>query len=321
MASLTNIRLYFTTDIHGSEVCFKKFINAGAFYKADVLILGGDITGKAVVPIIEKPDGTFHCKFLGESLKVNRGKELEDLMQKIRAIGYYPYTTNSSEAEELFQNQDKLDALFTELIKESVSRWLKIAEERLRGTGIQCFVSPGNDDSFSIDPILDRSKFVINPNEKIVAINGDLEMVSLGNSNITPWKCPRDIPEEELFKKIDNLTSQLKNPEKSIFNIHVPPYGSGIDLAPELDEELKPKLEPGGRFKMISVGSKAVYEAIMKYQPLLGLHGHIHESKGFAKIGRTLCLNPGSEYQEGILRGVLIQLSNGKIKDFMFVAG
>ncbi|MGQ9459829.1 MAG: metallophosphoesterase family protein [Candidatus Bathyarchaeaceae archaeon] len=315
------MRLYFTTDIHGSEVCFKKFINAGAFYKADALILGGDITGKAVVPIIEKPDCTFHCKFLGESLKVNRGKELEDLMQKIRAIGYYPYPTNSSEAEELFQNQDKLDALFTELMKESVNRWLKIAEERLRGTGIQCFVSPGNDDSFSIDPILDGSPCVINPNEKIVAINSDLEMISLGNSNITPWKCPRDIPEEELFIKIDNLASQLKNPEKSIFNIHVPPCGSGIDSAPELDEELRPKLEPGGRFKMISVGSKAVYEAIMKYQPLLGLHGHIHESKGFAKIGRTLCLNPGSEYQEGILRGALIQLSNGKIKDFMFVAG
>lgn len=315
------MRLYFTTDIHGSEVCFKKFVNAGTFYKADVLILGGDITGKAVVPIIEKPDGTFHCKFLGESLKVNKGRKLETLMQKIRAIGYYPYPTNPSEAEELFQNQDKLDTLFTELMKESVSRWLKIAEERLNNTGIRCFVSPGNDDNFSIDPLLNKSKYIINPNEKTVVINSDLEMISLGNSNITPWKCSRDIPEEELFAKIDNLASELKNPEKSIFNVHVPPYGSGIDSAPELDDELRPKLEPGGRFKMISVGSKAVYEAIMKYQPLLGLHGHIHESKGLAKIGRTLCLNPGSEYQEGILRGVLIQLSDGKIKDFMFVAG
>ena len=315
------MRIYFTTDIHGSEVCFKKFVNAGKFYKADVLILGGDVTGKAAIPIMEKPDGTFHCKFLGESLRVKKGKELDDLMQRIRAIGYYPFPTSPSDAEELSQSQEKLEAVFAELINESIRRWLEIAEERLRNTGIKCYVSPGNDDSYSIDPILNKSKYVVNPDGKIVTINGDIEMISLGNANITPWKCPRDIPEEALFQKIDSLVSELKNPEKSIFNIHIPPYGSGIDLAPELDEELRPKLEPGGTFKMTSVGSKVVREAILKYQPFLGLHGHIHESKGFFKIGRTLCLNPGSEYQEGILRGVLIQLSDGKVKDFMFVSG
>jgi len=315
------MRVYFTTDVHGSEVCFKKFVNAGKFYKANVAILGGDITGKAVIPIMEKPDGTFHCKFIGESLRVKKGKELDDLMQRIKAIGYYPYPTSPSETEELSQNHEKLEAVFLELTKESVRRWVEIAEERLRNTGIKCYLSPGNDDSYAIDPILNESEYVINPNEKIVTINGDIEMISLGNANITPWNCPRDIPEEKLFQKIDNLASQLKNTEKSIFNIHVPPYGSGIDSAPELDQELKPKLEPGGSYKMISVGSKAVHETILKYQPLLGLHGHIHESKGFIKLGRTLCLNPGSEYQEGILRGVLVQLSDGEIKDFMFVSG
>ncbi|MBE0512522.1 metallophosphoesterase [Candidatus Bathyarchaeota archaeon] len=318
---MAKMRVYFTTDVHGSEVCFKKFVNAGKFYKANVAILGGDITGKAIIPIMEKPDGTFHCKFLGESLRVKKGKELDDLMQRIKAIGYYPYPTSPSETEELSQNHEKLEAVFLELTKESVRRWVEIAEERLRNTGIKCYVSPGNDDSYSIDPILTESEYVINPDGKIVTINGDIEMISLGNANITPWNCPRDIPEEKLFQKIDNLASQLKNTEKSIFNIHVPPYGSGIDSAPELDQELRPKLEPGGSFKMISVGSKAVHETILKYQPLLGLHGHIHESKGFIKLGRTLCLNPGSEYQEGILRGVLVQLSDGKIKDFMFVSG
>ena len=318
---MAKMRVYFTTDVHGSEVCFKKFVNAGKFYKANVAILGGDITGKAVIPIMEKPDGTFHCKFIGESLRVKKGKELDDLMQRIKAIGYYPYPTSPSETEELSQNHEKLEAVFLELTKESVRRWVEIAEERLRNTGIKCYLSPGNDDSYAIDPILNESEYVINPNEKIVTINGDIEMISLGNANITPWNCPRDIPEEKLFQKIDNLASQLKNTEKSIFNIHVPPYGSGIDSAPELDQELKPKLEPGGSYKMISVGSKAVHETILKYQPLLGLHGHIHESKGFIKLGRTLCLNPGSEYQEGILRGVLVQLSDGEIKDFMFVSG
>ncbi len=318
---MTKTRIYFTTDIHGSEVCFKKFVNAGKFYKADVLILGGDITGKAVVPLIKETDDTFHCTFLGEFIKVKKGGELDKLIQRIRSVGYYPYLTSPSEAEELSQSKERLDAVFTNLMKESVRRWIEIAEQRLSNTGIKCYISPGNDDSYLIDPILNKSKYIVNPDGKIVIINGGIEMISIGNSNITPWKCPRDIPEEELLQKIDSLASELKKPEKSIFNIHIPPYGSGIDLAPELDEELAPKLEPGGRFKMISVGSKAVREAILKYQPLLGLHGHIHESKGFFKLGRTLCLNPGSEYQEGILRGVLIQLSDSKVKDFIFVAG
>lgn len=318
---MAKMRIYFTTDIHGSEVCFKKFLNASTFYKADILILGGDITGKAIVPIIEKADGVFHCKFLGESIVVDKGRTLEELAHRVKSIGFYPYITSSSEAEELFNNKQKMDKLFEELTVQALRKWLDIAEERLRGTKIRCFVSPGNDDSQIVDSVLKESTCIINPNEKIVVIDDDIEMVSLGNSNITPWKCPRDVTEEELLAKIDKMTSKLRNPEKAIFNIHVPPYGSGIDLAPELDENLRPKLEPGGRVKMVPVGSKAVLDAITKYQPLLGLHGHIHESKGFVKIGRTLCLNPGSEYQEGILRGALIQLSDGKIKDFMFVAG
>jgi Icc-related predicted phosphoesterase len=313
--------IFFISDIHGSEECFKKFINAGKFYKANVLILGGDITGKTITPIIEEANGTFSCKFLGEYLKIDSHEKLEIIIQKIRSIGSYPYVTKISEWEELSKNQERMNELFNNLMKDSLRRWMKIADERLKGTGIKCYVSPGNDDSFSIDEILNESECVINPNEKIVEINQELEMISLGYSNITPWRCPRDITEEELSMKIEKLASNLKNTEKSIFNIHVPPYGTGIDSAPELDEEMRPKLEPGGGIRMIPVGSIAVREAILKYQPLLGLHGHIHESKGFFKLGRTLCLNPGSEYLERILRGVLIQISNGKIKDFVFTAG
>ncbi|MEM2986594.1 MAG: metallophosphoesterase [Nitrososphaerota archaeon] len=313
--------IFFISDIHGSEECFKKFINAGKFYKANVLILGGDITGKTITPIFKEANGTFSCKFLGESLKINTDEKLEILIQKIRSIGSYPYVTTTLEWKEISEDQSRMDELFNNLMKETLRRWIKIADERLKGTEIKCYVSPGNDDSFSIDPILEESECIINPNEKIIEIDQDLEMISLGYSNITPWKCPRDITEEELSIKIEKLASKLKNAEKSIFNIHVPPYGTGIDSAPELDEEMRPKLEPGGGVRMISVGSTAVREAILKYQPLLGLHGHIHEAKGFFKLSRTLCLNPGSEYLERILRGVLIQISNSKIKDFMFTAG
>ncbi len=318
---MAKMRIYFTTDIHGSEVCFKKFINAASFYKADVIILGGDITGKAIIPITEKADGTFQCRFLGENITVNKGKSLEELTQKIRNVGFYPYITSPAEVEELLNNEKRMSELFVDLSVKELERWLEFAEKRLKETKTKCFISPGNDDIQIVDQVLNSSKYIINPNEKVVAIDDDIEMLSLGCSNITPWKCPRDVTDDELYRKIDEMASAIKKPDKAIFNIHVPPYDSGIDLAPELDANMRPKLEPGGRVKMAPVGSKAVKDTIIKHQPLLGLHGHIHESKGFAKIGRTLCLNPGSEYQEGILRGALIQLSDGKIKDFLFVAG
>ena len=103
--------------------------------------------------------------------------------------------------------------------------------------------------------------------------------------------------------------------------MHVPPYDSGIDSAPELDENMRPKLGPGGQVMITPVGSTAVRKAIESYQPMLSLHGHVHEARGFVKIGKTLCLNPGSEYLEGILRGVLIQIDKGKVRDFIFTSG
>jgi hypothetical protein len=72
---------------------------------------------------------------------------------------------------------------------------------------------------------------------------------------------------------------------------------------------------------MISVGSKAVRAAIEKYQPLVGLHGHIHESRSAQKIGRTTCINPGSEYGEGILRGCLVTFAEGVIEGFQMTSG
>ena len=185
----------------------------------------------------------------------------------------------------------------------------------------QVFVMPGNDDEYFVDEELAKSEYIINPNEKATAIMDQFEMLSLGYANITPWKCARDIEEEELYKKIENLVNKISNFETAIFNVHVPPYGTSLDEAPELDENLKPKLGPSGRVMTKSVGSTSVRTAIEKYQPLLSLHGHVHESKGFIKIGRTLCLNLGSEYTEGILRGVLIQFDKNKIKDFLFTSG
>jgi len=314
------LRIFFASDIHGSEVCFKKFINAAEFYKAQVIILGGDITGKFIVPIFDV-GGEYQAKFANEEYRLDSGEALEKFVQKIRDSGYYPYLTTKEEWSDMIQDKSRMDDLFTNLMKESVERWIKLAESKLRDKNVKCYIMPGNDDSYAIDEILDSSEIVVNPNEKIVELAEGLQMLSLGYSNITPWKCPRDLPEEELGEKIEKLISEVDEAANLIFNIHVPPYDSGIDSAPELDENMRPRLGPGGQIMMIPAGSKVVRKAIEKYQPLLSLHGHIHEAKGFAKIGKTLCLNPGSEYQEGILRGVLVQLDKGKVKDFIFTSG
>ncbi|MEM3571666.1 MAG: hypothetical protein QW589_07055, partial [Candidatus Bathyarchaeia archaeon] len=160
----------------------------------------------------------------------------------------------------------------------------------------------------------------VNPEGKCVLIDEEHEMISTGYANITPWHCPRDIPEEELEKKIEEMVTKIENMSTAIFCFHVPPYGTKLDQAPKLDEKLQIVIE-GGHVVMTSAGSVAVRKAIEKYQPLLGLHGHIHESRAFDKIGRTMCFNPGSEYGEGIFHGALINLDKDKVKGYMLMTG
>ena len=313
------IRIFFATDIHGSAVCFRKFINAADFYKAQVIILGGDLTGKALIPIFDK--GThYEAEFLGEKIVLNNEKELEKTIKRIRDMGCYTYLTAEDNWQKLKENPNELERIFSKTVKESIKEWISYAEKKLENKDVICLIQPGNDDSYEIDELL-NSKIVINSNEKVIPIGENLVVLSLGYSNITPWKCPRDIPEEELRKKIDQLIERIDSNPEIIFNIHVPPCGTGIDEAPELDDQMRPKVGPGGQILTKPVGSTAVREAILEYQPLLSLHGHIHEAKGFAKLGRTLCINPGSEYHDGILKGVLIQITNNKIRDFIFTSG
>ena len=314
-------RLFFATDVHGSERCFLKFLNAGKAYNADVLILGGDLTGKMVVPIVEDERGVFSASFLGGEYHLSGSQEVEALEKNIRVVGYYPYRTTRDEVEELSDDKAKVAEVFSELMCTSIQRWMDIADNKLRGTGIKCFVSAGNDDVFAIDPALGSSECVINPEGKVVNIDEHHEMISCGFANMTPWKCPRDISDEDLAGKIEGMTSKVRNMGNCIFNLHCPPHNSGIDEGPKLDETLKPVLGPGGDVQMIPTGSISIRRAIERWQPLLSLHGHIHESRGVLNIGRTLCANPGSEYTEGILRGFLVDLSPEGIIDYIPTSG
>jgi hypothetical protein len=303
-------RVYYATDVHGSEKCWKKFINAGKFYKANVIILGGDLTAKRMIPIVKK-GSDYEVLFEGKQLSCSADKvhELENL---IRDKGYYPFLTTSDEVEELASNTKKRDALFIELEIETLRRWLRFADERLKNTGIKCFVCPGNDDTLEIDKLFDESECVTNAGNKVVMIDEHHEMISLGWTNPTPWNTYRECSEDELRQKIEKLVCHVKNLNSSIFNLHAPPYGVGIDEAPKVDASTR---------IFVPVGSTAIRESIEKYQPLVGLHGHVHESRGFTKIGRTLCVNPGSAYERGILLGVLINIDEKSVKSYISISG
>ena len=314
-------RVFFATDTHGSSVCFRKFINAGKFYEAQVIVLGGDITGKKVIPFVRQADGSFKVNHLDREQSIAEGEQLEALKRNITDMGYYPYMTDEGEVERLGGDPAAQDAIFKDLMKERMREALQIADERLEGTGIRCYVQPGNDDEYDIDELFDGGTGVVNPEGKVIQIDENYTMISTGHANITPWHCPRDIPEEQLEAMIDAMAGQISDFDHCIFNFHCPPYDTVIDQAPQLDDEMRPTLEMGGKPHMIPVGSPAIRRAIDKYQPRLGLHGHIHESRGSQKLGRTLCLNPGSEYGEGVLRGVIVDIEKKGIKSFTFTSG
>lgn len=310
-------RVFFTTDLHGSTVVFKKFINAGKFYEAQVLILGGDMIGKMIVPVVSQGGGRFSANYLGKLYDVE-GEELAKLETNFENSGLYPVRLMPDEVQAYKEDPSLVEKRFAELAKERLVRWLEIAEDRLRGTGIRCYVQPGNDDPYEVDSAFYSSEVIQNVDGRLIQLDDNHEMISVGAANQTPWNCPRDKPEEELEQLIEKVASQLKNPSQAIFNLHVPPFDTNLDIAPELDANLTPKLSLTGGFKMVPVGSKAVRKAIEKYQPLVSLHGHIHESRSAQKLGQTMCINPGSEYGEGVLRGIVLELSRKGLDNYTF---
>ena len=301
-------------------MCLRKFLNAAKFYDCDTIIMGGDITGKMIVPIVDRGQGVHTATLYGRKLEVT-----DDGMAKLRKTitdaGYYAYETTPEEMEQLSADPEAVTELFAKLMHDTLGRWLDLAEERLAGSGVRCFFAPGNDDPAFVDDILRSSAFVINPEEALVDLGDGITMVSVGYSNKTPWDSPRELPEDELAAYIGQQAEALGNTDRVIFNFHVPPRDTPIDQAVLLDPEFRPIMK-GGMPVISGVGSTAVRDALVKYQPMLSLHGHIHESRGEARIGRTLAINPGSEYSEGVLRGAIITLSGKKgVRGYQLVAG
>ena len=312
-------RLFYAGDVHGSRVCWKKFINAAAHYPADALVMGGDLTGKALVPIVREGDGSYRARVIGEERVARTAEELDEMQRAISTNGMYPLIVDEEEARRLAEDGARRAEAFEEALLEELRLWVRFADERLAGADANAYVIPGNDDPWSVDAVLAGGEKVIACDERVEMV-GPHEMVSLGYSNRTPWHTPRELDEEEIYSRLKRLVEQLEEPKRAIFNIHVPPYESSLDTAYEVGEDLR-YVTKGGRPREVPTGSPAVRQVIEEAQPLLSLHGHIHESKGVTTIGRTVAINPGSDYGSGHLDGCLVHLASDRVVSQYLVSG
>jgi Icc-related predicted phosphoesterase len=311
------MKIFFATDIHGSEICWRKFLNAAAFYKCDMLVLGGDVTGKVMVPILAF-QGYWELTYGGERIRLETRAELDNMQRKIRDRGSYPTVLAPDELDAL-KTEDLVDRRFTMEMTRGLDRWLDMADSKLHSAQTPCILNGGNDDVWEIDDIIENAPVSTFAEGKVLDLGG-FYLASMGWTNPTPWNTFREAPEDVLAGKIDALVAKVPDMGRTIFNFHAPPYGSGLDEAPALDDTMRP-IHGGAVMK--PVGSTAVREAIQKYQPALSVHGHIHESRGIWKPGRTLSMNPGSSYNDGVLQGAVIELNEkkGKVVRHLLVNG
>ena len=314
------MRLYYASDIHGSERLWRKFLNAPAYYDVEVLIMGGDVTGKVMVPLVEQRPGRWAARFQGREQKAKGEDKAVELERRIRLNGQYPIRVTPEELERLDVDEAHRDEVFRRLMRSELERWLALAHEKLDGTGVRCFVMPGNDDDWDVDPVLDASPPPVESvAERVVRLDG-VQLLSSAFANPTPWDSPRELPEDELLARLEGLAGQLEPGVPAIFNLHVPPHDTGLDLAPELTADLR-VVTQGGEPKLAAVGSRAVRTLIERHRPVLGLHGHVHESRAVAELGPTLCINPGSAYGEGVIDGAIVEIQDGRVVSHQLVTG
>jgi Icc-related predicted phosphoesterase len=303
--------MLFATDLHGSESAFRKFVAARKQVGAKVMLLGGDLTGKILVPVVEEA-GVYSADYMGRRLTADDDASLDELERTLRFAGQYPVRMTAEDVAWLQEHPAELDARFVAAMKESLQRWFDFAAERLEPEGVRMLAILGNDDPLEIDDVLREHPYVECVDDAPVTIEGDIEVVGFSGSNATPWDSPREFSEEEIRERLERAVAQLSDPARSIWNVHVPPHDTGLDTAAEVSDDLR-VVYRGGQPNMIAVGSTAVRELIARYQPMLAVHGHVHESRAIGKVGSAVVVNPGSEYTEGVLRAAVITVDRDRV--------
>ncbi len=280
------IKLMFVSDLHGSEIAYRKALNAAKMYNVDYLVIGGDITSKNIA-LIERNNDKYY--FNGNEI------DIKTVYEEARKYGYYIYTASKEEIQKIEESKEYYESIKKTLVEKQIDNWIKIEEEKLRDTNIKVFWSYGNDDPLYLDEIF--SKYNIR-DEGIFELEegrtNSLYLVSYGYVNPTPFKSYREEPDSTIYIKGEDFLSKIDDPTRAILNFHAPPYNTKLDVA-----------IINGK-KREHVGSRGVRDLIEKYKPLLGLHGHIIESPATDKIKNTVIVNPGSLAYEGNLKYSII---------------
>lgn len=316
-------RIFLAVDIHGSEITFRKFLGAAKFYDVDALMMGGDLTAKTITPIVKQKDGTYSTRLSGQLRENLTEAQLGPIEQDIANSGPYPVRLTLEEYDALRADPKKVEDLFTELMIDEIHRWTEMAEKHLAPLNIPLYWIGGNDDKAEALAHAMSTPHVRYVDEQVVRFDEDHELLGFGWTNPSPWKTPRELEEDALQKRLQPLLSKVQDPEHAIYLMHAPPYETGLDIAPKLDATKDPPtpITQGGQQVLIPVGSTSFREAILETQPVLGLHGHIHETKNAAKLKRTVCVDPGSEYTSGTLRGVIVNLQRNRVLSYQFTSG
>jgi uncharacterized protein len=320
-------RLFFAADLHGSEPTFRKFLGAAGAYRADALVFGGDIMGKALVPIVRE-NGAYRAHFQGTDHAFERDG-LPAFTRSVEVPGFYWQVMAREEYEAAEADPLAIMGLFQEQAARRLAAWMELAEERLRGTGVRLYLTGGNDDDPTVLQELERGggESVVACEGRVVDLDGEHTMITVGLSTVTPWDTPREATEGEIAEAIERSVGDVPDVGRCVFNLHCPPKDTPIDTCLLLDTtdlapgELPRPVRRGGRFVTTGGGSVAVREAISRYQPVVGLHGHIHESLGRFRLGRTPCFNPGSEYVQGALQGWLVAIRGGAVTAYQHTSG
>ncbi len=318
-------RLFYACDIHGSEPTYRKFLNAAKFYKVDALVFGGDLMGKLLIPMVRDADGTWRAHLSGKDHHITSEDQMKGFKRVLQTLGFYWQEMDPEEYASYEGDQARIDALFDVLAKERLAEWVALAEERLAGTHVNVYLCGGNDDTDEMLTALDEmpGERVVNAENRVVPIDDEHQIVTVGYSTPTPWETPRERTEPEIAEVIEKLMTEVSDPSRAVFNFHCPPLDSSLDTCLKLDASVWPPTPVIERGQPVyyGAGSQAVTDALKEYQPMVGLHGHIHESRGATKYGRTPAFNPGSEYGEGVLRGLIVAIGGGKVIGHQFTSG
>lgn len=313
-------RIFFSVDSHGSTTVWRKWIKATDTYKIDLMMLCGNLTGKMLVPLVKQEDGYF-TDYFGTNKVLKGEEEIKNMERILEGSGVYSFRTTWDQVKELQNDPKKVEQMTNDAIRRRMGKWLDLLAASVDTHKIKALVMPGNDDVYEVDEVIRsyEDRGIIYPLDKAVEVDG-FEVVSYDHVNPTPWDTPREASEGDIMKAVEKQISKLSDTRKSIFNFHCPPYDTQLDLAPELDKKLKPVMR-AGQPSMIHVGSKSIRECLLRHKPMLGLHGHIHESSGAVNLDGVPIFNPGSEYGEGVLRGFVIELSKEGVDKYWRVEG